>query len=141
MVDGSVRAQWHIADPAADEDPFQRAAPASGVSLDLTMPVEQLRQNLHELLRTEANFDYMGLTCSLKDAGQDCRTCLASHARSKPMVALCDLGAEQERVLERLGACAADRFGLERELASSVAECLDLGFMDAGLVVLEAHAR
>lgn len=128
-----IRTEWHLADLTdADVDPFATVLPEPSAEVDLTASPEELEQVLRELLYTEGNYEAMGLTCRLKDGGQDCRTCSrATSSSDDPMAALCGLGKRQAAIAGRAQELSAHRLRPALELAQLAAECSELGHLDA----------
>jgi hypothetical protein len=93
-------ANWQLAEILdQQENPLSATILSSGLSLDLDGPEEQLEAAFTELLLKEANMRKSGLSCDLKDNGQQCCTC--QHAQLKPGEAkrrLCRAGRDLETI-------------------------------------------
>jgi hypothetical protein len=97
----SVQARWHQDLPAADADPFA-AQP------EIDNP--RVRGELREALEREAALFRRGVTCPLKEDGQDCRSCscYSGDEPDKPMSRLCRTGREVLQLAaeaDELGPC------------------------------------
>ena len=102
----SIRAQWHLAeqlDTAPDADPFDGVLVSSGLSVDLTGSEDEVFAGLRHTLETEQRLAEKGVTCDLKDGGQDCLTC-PEYAGDRPNITrapLCRLGRDQRSIEQR----------------------------------------
>ena len=70
MTDG--KAEWKLAEAMESADPFGDVVYSSGVTLDLTASEEELAHAFVDLLWREGRLLQRGITCELKDGGQDC---------------------------------------------------------------------
>lgn len=128
----SVKADWHLADLLDKaEDPFEAVIYSSGLQVDLNGSEEELADALGRALKIEGRLDAIGLTCPLKDAGQECLTCRQSSA--DPGVALtrlCEIGKDQQTLVRRMDDQTEQRRAPLKELAASVARFSEMGHLD-----------
>lgn len=129
-MDTGVRVEWHLKDMTSTQDPFGSVV-YSGLEIDLTGTDDELFEACRKLLRAEARLARTGLTCELKDGGQDCLTCPvatldAAEARSR----LCRVGKDQETVERLHNERYAERRGLDLSLLAMAEEFSALGHMD-----------
>lgn len=109
----------------------------SGTEIDLAATEGELFETLKALVGREGRLDAAGLTCDLKDAGQDCRTCvMAALDASDPRLRLCRVGKDERLVAERIETLARARTAATVELAASVGEWSEIGHLDADLAEL-----
>lgn len=103
----SVRTQWHLAELAeSDDDPFGSVVYSTGIDIDLTASPDELAEAFKRLLLREGRMAQRGLTCELKDKGQNCLSCPAATLdASEDRSRLCRLGKDQATI-ER--ACLAE---------------------------------
>lgn len=116
----TTRANWHVdlvetatGDPFSS-DPGQQRLDVQAVGVPIDLDGEpQLNERLVLLLNGENALFNKGVTCPIRDHADSC--CSACPVRHKdpgdPRKALCDVGAEQERVLTAL---AVHRHGSAR---------------------------
>lgn len=126
-----IRAEWHLAELAAATDPFGEVVYSNGIELDLTAPLEELAAQFAKLLRVEGRLARSGLTCALKDSGQDCLSCPqatleASDRRSR----LCRLGKDQLTVERRCAELQDERTGPVMEMVELADTGSLLGHLD-----------
>jgi hypothetical protein len=109
MANNGVRAEWHLAELSVDEDPFEMIS-YSGTPINLNAPVDELAQTMVKLLMREGRIASTGLTCDLKDGGQDCLTCpMAQLDNDVPLSRLCRLGKDERAVEKRCKELDAQR--------------------------------
>jgi hypothetical protein len=122
-----IKADWQLASLVETaDDPFETMIYSSGLRVDLTGSEEGIHAALRRSLDLEGHLFNLGVTCPLKDGGQDCLTCTSftprdEEARSR----LCVLGRDQ-RVIEKE---AQARKAPLRELAGRVDEWTELGHL------------
>lgn len=135
MSDG--KAEWRLAEAMTDPDPFGDVVYSTGVKLDLTASEEELADVFVALLRREGNLAQGGITCQLKDSGQDCLRCpVATLDASEPRSVLCRLGKDESTLEKACAAKGEQRLAPIRELVALASECADLGGMPPELHVL-----
>lgn len=130
-----IKAVWHLAELSdAEEDPFQAVAYSVGVTLDLTADEDGLYEQVKALLRREQRLHSSGVSCPLKDGGQDCLTCpSATLDPAEPRSRLCRLGKDQRTVQQRHEERSRERRAPLRELAAVAEEASLLGHLDDDL--------
>lgn len=133
-----VRTEWHLAELSSGEaDPFAHAVYSVGLDVDLGGSEEELAAALRATLDREGRLWKGGLTCDLKDGGQDCRTCpLATLETSEPRARLCRLGKDQFAIADRLKVFATERVEARQEVADVADELSEVGHLDADLAEL-----
>lgn len=133
-----IQTQWHLAElTASDADPFAVAVYSAGLEVRLDSSEEELFGHLRTLVRREARLDGLGVRCELKDAGQDCRTCvIATLEPEEPRSRLCKLGKDQVAITERCNELAAVRVTPEGEIATCADDWSEIGHLDADLAEL-----
>lgn len=138
MTHSSVRAEWNLADLAGEEaDPFETVTYTAGISIDLTASDEELFNTVGRLLRTEERMAKAGLTCDLKDAGQDCLTCpMATLDPNEPRNRLCRLGKDQSTVEKRYQQRQDDTHAPLRDLIAEIEQAMEVGQLDPELAEL-----
>jgi hypothetical protein len=133
-----VRAEWHLADlGTVDEDPFNAVVYSAGIDIDLTAPEEELGAKLVELMRLEERLYNRGLTCDLKWAGQDCRSCTqATLDPTQDRSNLCRLGKDQCTVEAQYTKLRDARLAPVEELAEKIDDVSELGVLPDDLAEL-----
>lgn len=128
----SVKARWRLAELIEEDDPFDAVILSSGLQVDLDGSEEELFAALTETLRIESAIFNRGITCHLKDGGQDCRTCPVQQLdRDAPLSALCRVGKDQLEINGRFTLLnAAKRLAVWDELALAADALSELGHMD-----------
>src|SRR5438270_13517991 len=130
------KAEWKLAEAMESPDPFGDVV-YSTCTLDLTAPEEELARVFVDLLWREGRLAQNGITCQLKDGGQDCLHCPAAtldatEARS----VLCRLGKDESALEhEREDRCTAQRAAVS-DLAALADELSEIGAMPDELLVL-----
>lgn len=140
----SIRADWRLAElDASTDDPFDKVILSTGLQIDLSGDEESLREGLRESLLVEGSLFDRGVTCTLKDGGQDCLTCPsytanAEQTRSK----LCRLGRDQRALVLRAEALKDERLGPFMELLAWAEPYAELGYLEDEYVeLLAAHSE
>lgn len=110
----SVRAEWRLAELlglTGDDDPFASVVLTTGLTVDLSGSEDELMTGLAESLRVESRLFNRGITCELKDNGQNCLTCPAYVASREEAARapLCRLGRDQRTLEDRANAMSAER--------------------------------
>lgn len=136
-----IRTEWHLAELGAEADPFAMAVYSAGLEIDLNGSEDELVGHLRTLVKREARMDATGLTCGLKDGGQDCRTCpMATLEAREERSRLCRLGKDEFRVAERLHELGDQRRANGREelseMVTSASEWSEIGHLDSDLAEL-----
>lgn len=133
-MSGGVKTEWHLAELSSGEaDPFADAVYSIGLEVDLGGSEEELSRALKTLVERESRLFNVGMTCDLKDDGQDCRTCpVATLERSEPRSRLCRLGKDEFAIVDRLKAMSTAR----QEVADAADELSEVGHLDAELAEL-----
>lgn len=126
---------------AVDDDPFAAVVYTSGIEIDLTAPQAELSVKLKELIAMEASLARRGVTCPLKDNGQDCLSCpsatLDQHeSRSK----LCRVGKDEATVWAAGEARQSERMAPVMEMAAIAEEMSEIGHIPAELAELALSA-
>lgn len=130
----SVRADWHLAKLVADDDPFEAVTYSTGMTIDLTASEEDLAEQMVKLLMREGRIDAAGISCALKDDGQDCLTCRsATQDPDDPLSRLCRLGKDERSVEIACERKATIRRAPLMEYAARADELSELGHMDDAL--------
>lgn len=104
----SVRAQWHLADLAVQDDESDPMADLLNMAkpIDLNESRASLNERLQSLMQQEARIAETGVECDIKfDAGHSCLTCPQFTADPDDrMFSVCRIGREQFTVLATLEA-------------------------------------
>lgn len=131
-MSGGARTEWHLAELSSGEaDPFADAVYSVGLDVDLGGSEEELSAALKRLLDRESRLFNVGMTCDLKDGGQDCRTCpVATLEASEPRSRLCRLGKDEFAIADRLQTFATERFEAREEVAEAADELSEVGHLD-----------
>jgi hypothetical protein len=134
-----VKTQWHLAAAMTTEDPFANVVYSSGITLDLTASESELAQQWINLTKREENLFHRGLTCELKDHGQDCRVCpMATLDASEPRAVLCRIGKDQAAVEAAYHARVRERKEALEEFVAEIDLATELGHMPDDLAELAA---
>lgn len=122
-----IKADWRLAELAEQaDDPFDTMILSSGLRVDLTGSEDDIYEGVRQSLGLEERLWRKGVTCELKDEGQDCLTCPAFTQREDEARApLCLLGRDQ-RTMERELAARKEPL---RELAGRVDEWTEIGHL------------
>lgn len=128
----SVRADWHLADLLdKGEDPFGAVIYSSGLQVDLDGSEEDLVSALQKALAMEGRLDAIGLSCPLKDAGQDCLSCReATMDTAAPLTRLCEIGKDQQTLVRRMDENRVQRRRPLMELVRCVDDYSEMGHLD-----------
>jgi hypothetical protein len=127
----SVRADWRLADLLDEADPFENVIYSSGLQVDLDGSEEDLVAALQKALRIEGRLDAIGLSCPLKDGGQDCLTCRQSSTdRQVPLTKLCELGKDQQTLVRRMDDTEKRRRAPLMELVGAIDGFSEIGHLD-----------
>lgn len=130
----SIRAEWRLQELLGIDDgnPFDRLILSTGLRVDLRGSEEEIERGLGRTLELESRLHNQGITCKLKDDGQDCLTCpvYVGDRPEETGAPLCRLGRDQ-RVIEDI----AEKGNRERrapiiELAAIVDRCTELGHLE-----------
>ena len=136
----SVRSEWRLRELLfGEDDPFDSVILSSGLSVDLTGSEEELFDGIRQTLELESRLFNHGVTCDLKDAGQDCLTCseyVADRLEEK-RAPLCRLGRDQRVIEERYKEARAEPF---MELANVADELSEIGHIEPEYAELLTHA-
>lgn len=133
-MSGGVKANWHLAELVADEDPFSSVTYSTGMTIDLTASEDDLAEQMVRLLMREGR---IGVDCELKDDGQDCLTCRESTQDPEdPLSRLCRLGKDERTVEIACAEKATLRRGAIAEFIDHVEEMSELDDMDDALAEL-----
>lgn len=101
-MNGPIRADWHLAAldlPDDGDDPFDIAEVATVI--DLSGAVPRISEELKLLERREARHNRNGVTCSMRQGGQDCRSCPDfTEDPFDPVHFLCRIGRRQEELAD-----------------------------------------
>jgi hypothetical protein len=140
----STQTEWHLTalTGQAAVDPFAQTAYSTGTVLDLTISEDELFDQLKVLTRREARlYDKVGLSCELKDHGQNCRTCsMATLDTHEPRSRLCRLGKDQFLVADRCQTLAQERSASYREIGELASEYSEMGHLGDDLAELLTSA-
>lgn len=107
-----IKAEWRLSElDLATDNPFDTVILTSNLRVDLSGDESEIHRGITRTVELESRLFDRGVTCDLKDDGQDCRTCPAFTAdyeeRRRP---LCQLGRDQHLLLSR-----AEEFKATRE--------------------------
>lgn len=126
----SIRAEWRLNELlGCDDDPFSKVILSSGLHVDLTGSEEEIFAGLSRSLELEARLFNRGVTCDLKDGGEDCLTCpmYAADREEEPRAPLCRLGRDQRLLETRCGELTTQRLAEPfAELAEAVDEFAEM---------------
>jgi hypothetical protein len=124
----SIRAKWNLeAFLDAEDDPFDMVVYSSGLVVDLTGTDEQLHAALADTVRLEGLLYDRGLTCDLKEGGQDCLSCpMPQMNPAERLAKLCRLGKDQFNIMARLETRKLARVAPLVEIGRSVEEFVEL---------------
>lgn len=122
-----IKADWRLAELAESAaDPFDTMILSSGLTVDLTGSEEEIHRGLARSLALEEALYNRGITCQLKDGGQDCLTCPSFTTRTDEARApLCLLGRDQRTIENE----AQARRAPVTELAGRVDEWTEIGHL------------
>lgn len=134
----SVRAEWHLAAVVREEpDPFGKVVYSTGLSINLDGDVEELAGEWVRLGYIEGRMAGNGISCELKNNGQDCLTCpVATLDAAEPRSRLCRLGKDQGTLEQLCDARQAERNGPLLEIAELAGEHAELAAMPDELAEL-----
>lgn len=126
-----VKADWRLAELLDDgEDPFEAVIYSSGLQVDVGGSDEELMQALQRALKIEGRLDAIGLTCPLKDSGQDCLTCRQSSGDPKvALTRLCEVGKDQRTLMQRMDERQVERKRPLIELAAAIESHTEMGHL------------
>jgi hypothetical protein len=127
-----VKADWRLADLLDEgDDPFAEIIYSSGLSVNLNGSDEELQKALVDTIHREGRLWEKGITCPLKDAGQDCLSCsVAVMDPAEQLSRLCRIGKDQRTILQ-VGERRRDALTAPlRELAASVEPFVEMGDLD-----------
>ena len=135
MSDG--KAEWKLAEAMESSDPFTAVVYSTGLVMDLTASEEEMSRVFVEMLRREGTLFDRGITCELKDGGQDCLHCPAATLDpEEPRSVLCRLGKDESTLEKACQAKREQRLAPIREIAALASECAEIGDIPDELVVL-----
>lgn len=118
-----TRTEWHLAELSTDADPFADAVYSVGLDISLDSSLEELEAALRTTLHREGRLWEHGLTCDLKDSGQDCRTCpLATVDLQDERARLCRLGKDQQAIMQRWRDLRNEQMGGLPQIADEYSE-------------------
>lgn len=98
----SVKSEWRLNELlSVDDDPFDKVILTTGLHVDLSGSEEEIFTGIKRSLKLEGRLFNDGVTCELKDGGQDCLECplYVADRAEEPRAPLCRLGRDQ-RLLE-----------------------------------------
>lgn len=134
---GSVKAEWHLADLADSDDPFGSVVYSTGLEIDLNGSEGELATAVVQLLKIEGNMASAGLTCTLKDDGQDCLSCpMATLDAAEPRSVLCRLGKDQCTIEQLCAERTRERTEPVQELADIADSAMEMGHLPDDLAEL-----
>ena len=135
MSDG--KAEWRLAEAMQEADPFGDVVYSTGLVMDLTASEEEMASVFVEMLRREGTLFNRGITCKLKDGGQDCLHCPAATLDpEEPRSVLCRLGKDESALEKAFTRKRDERLGPIRELCMLASECAEIGDIPDELAVL-----
>lgn len=108
----SITAEWRLSELlGCNDNPFDTVILSSGLHVDLTGSEEDIFAGLKRSLELEGSLDRRGITCELKDGGQDCLTCpmYVADRAEEPRAPLCRLGRDQRLMEDRCNELGAER--------------------------------
>lgn len=126
----SLRAQWRLDELLGVADnPFDNVILSSGLKVNLDGSEEQVHDGLRQSLELEGRLFDEGITCELKDGGQDCLKCpeYVADRSEEPRAPLCRLGRDQRLIEIRANDLSRARCGPFQEMAASVEGLAELG--------------
>ncbi len=130
----SVRAQWRLAEllDTDDGNPFDTVILSAGLRVDLTGTEDEMFRGLRRTLELESRLYGKGITCELKDGGQDCLTCpmYAGDRPEEEREPLCRLGRDQRVIEAQLEGVKADRNAPLIELCAVADEYTEIGHLN-----------
>lgn len=139
----SVRAEWRLAEllgqTSPENDPFAHVVLSSGLRVDLTGTEDEIFEGLRQSVRLEAGLFNRGITCELKDGGQDCLTCpmYVADRAEEARAPLCRLGRDQRVLENRANAMSAEqRLAPVKEMARVGDFCSEMGHLKPQYVEL-----
>ena len=137
-----VRAVWELAAAMDKADPFGSVVYSTGIEIDLNAPEDELFGLIGKLLRRESSLFNRGITCDLKDGGQDCLHCPAATLDPDDQRSvLCRLGKDQRTVEGRYYETVAARNAAIEELVAVADEATEIGHMPEELAELLTEVR
>lgn len=127
----SLKAEWRLSELLGvgdAEDPFETVIMSTGLRVDLTGSEEDVFLGLRRSLQLESRLFNDGVTCALKDGGQDCLTCseYVADRAEEPRAPLCRLGRDQRLMEGRIDAIKLERTAPYRELVEEVERFLEV---------------
>ena len=123
----SLKTEWRLNElllGSDADDPFEDVILSSGLRVDLTGTEDEVFAGLRQSLALEGTLFEQGVTCELKEGGQDCLTC-PLYAGDRPEEArapLCRLGRDQRVMEERCNKLSHERRAPFIELAEVYTE-------------------
>lgn len=133
-MNGTTRTEWHLAELSTDADPFADAVYSVGLDISLNSSLEELEAALRTTVEREGRMWESGLTCELKDSGQDCRACpLATLDLQDVRARLCRLGKDQQAIMQRWRDLRDEQMG---GLAKIADEYSEIGHLPPDLIEL-----
>lgn len=111
------------------DNPFDTLILSSGLTVDLTGTEEEVNAGLRQSLALESSLFNRGVTCDLKDGGQDCLTCpmYVADRAEEARAPLCRLGRDQRVIEKRAEELVTVRRAPLIELADHIDGCMELG--------------
>lgn len=99
----SIKAEWRLAElDLGSDNPFDTVILTTGLTVNLTGDEADIHEGIRKTLDIEAHLFNRGVTCDLKDGGQDCLTCHEfTTDRAEDRMPLCRLGRDQQLLLHR----------------------------------------
>lgn len=125
----TIQAEWRLAELIGDPDPFAKVILSSGLRVDVQGDEAEVFAGLKQTLHLESTLFNQGVTCDLKDGGQDCLTCpmYVADRLEEPRAPLCRLGRDQRILEDRCNELSRTRDDPFRELVESVEPYMEIG--------------
>lgn len=122
-----IKADWQLSALAdLPDDPFDTVVLSTGLTVDLTGSKQEIEAGLSRSLQMEGALFSRGITCELKDGGQDCLTCTSyTSSPEEPRSRLCLLGRDQRMIEKAHDVCVAPL----REIADRAEDWSEAGHL------------
>lgn len=108
----SIKSEWRLHELfAADDNPFDKVILSTGLHVDLSGTEDEIFAGIKRSLDLEGRLFNQGITCDLKDGGQDCLECpmYVADRAEEARAPLCRLGRDQRLLEERSVELRAER--------------------------------
>ena len=130
----SLKAEWRLRELLGIDDgnPFDTVILSKGLRVDLAGSEEEIFRGLKRTLELESRLFNKGVTCELKDGGQDCLAC-SMYAGDRPeeeREPLCRLGRDQRVIEQHLQVFRDDRKASLMELADVADDFTEMGYLE-----------